>query len=432
MGMFARAATKAFDQGIGTIAAGGHVIQLGGGRSFTGLSITTDKAMRYSAFWAGCRILSEDVAKLPLGVYRQEPDGSRTQVPDHPLDRVIRYQWNPRMTSFTGRQVGMLHDLTWGNAFNMIGRDQNGRGAIRELWPLATDRMTIHQSPVGELGYRYQRLDGTVVELDPPDVFHVPAFSWDGINGYSVIRQARESIGLGLATEEHGARFFGNGATSNFVLATDATLSPTALGHINESIDTERTGLTNSWRPWVLEEGLKPVTIAMPHDDAQWLETRNHQVVEIARWFRLPPHKLADLSRATFANIEHLSLEYVIDTLMGWLVRWEMALGQQLLGEEWVGQGGDLYVKFNVSALLRGDLKSRFEAYAIGRQWGFMNGDRIAELEDWNRWDGGDAYIVPLNMTTVNPDGSITTATMGPAGAPAPAVPVTEPGSEGL
>lgn len=431
MGIFVRAATKVFDQGVGTIAAWSHAGQMGqisGGRSFTGLSITTDKAMRYAAFWAACRILSEDVAKLPLGVYRRGPKGSE-QASDHPLDRVIRYQANPQMSSFVWRQVGMLHDLTWGNAYSMIGRDQGGHGAIRELWPLATDRMTTGRDDAGDLTFKYQRQNGQTADLDPKDVFHVPAFSWDGLSGYSIIRQARESIGLGLATEEHGARFFGNGATSNFVLATDNALSETAFEHLETSIDTEHTGLTNSWRPWILEEGLKPVPITMPHDDAQWLETRNHQVVDMARWFRLPPHKLADLTRATFSNIEHLSLEYVTDTLMGWLVRWEQEIGRQLLGPEWVGQGGDLYVKFTVSALLRGDLKSRFDAYAVGRQWGFMNGDQIAELEDWNRWEGGDAYIVPMNMTTVNPDGSITTSTMVPATNPAPA---PEPGSEGL
>jgi HK97 family phage portal protein len=315
------------------------------------------------------------------------------------------------MTSFIWREVGMAHDVTWGNHYAMKAYD--ALGYVRELWPLATDRMEVdRRGDTGELKYTYTRVNGTQEELSSDEVFHVPGLSWDGVKGYSLLRYARETVGLGLAAEEHGARFFGNGVTTNFVLSTDAKLSQTSIDHLTDQIKDNKAGLSNAWKPWVLEEGLKPHTLSMPNDDAEWLATRKHQVTEVARWTRIPPHKLADLEHATFTNIEHQGQEYVNDALMGWITRWESAIGMQLLRDDWVGAGGEYYVKFNVNALLRGDMETRFRAYATGRQWGFMNGDQIADLEDWNRWEGGEEYLIPLNMTTLNPDGSISQITM--------------------
>lgn len=434
--LFARATTKAFDQGVGTLAAGAHAISSGGGRSVTGLSITTDRALRYSAFWAAVRVVSEDVAKVPFGVFQKVQIGDRTAAkadPGHPVDRVIRYMANPTLTAFTWREVSTAHALTWGNAYSLKVRD--GMGALRELHLLAPDRMDVDRvadetigwtlSPAGEpqrvvfaagdLRYRYTRTSGQTVDLTRSQVLHVPGLSWDGIKGYSVIRLARETIGLGLAAEEHGARFFGQGATSSFVLGTDAKLSDTAWDHIEGQLLDERVGLSNAWKPWVLEEGLKPHNISMPNDDAQWLETRTHQIRDIARWFRLSPHKLGDLERATFSNIEHLSLEHVGDALLGWYGRFESAMAMQTLGPDWLGSGGKHYLKFNVNALQRGDFETRMKGYATGRQWGFLSANDIRELEDMNPIEGGDDYLVPLNMTTVGPDGSITTTTMGSA-----------------
>jgi HK97 family phage portal protein len=413
MALLARAATKAFDQGIGTLAAGSHIGQLiSAGRSVTGISVTTDKAFHYSAFWAAVRILSEDIAKLPLTIHRRRRDGSSEQAPDHPLDRVIRYQANPQMTAFIWREVGMAHAVTWGNHY--AAKAYDGRDNVVELWPLDTSRMEVERRADSKLHYTYTRQNGQKEELTEAEVFHVPGLSWDGIKGYSLIHYARETIGLGLATEEHGARFFGNGATTNFVLSTDSKLTDLAAKHLADQVKDTKTGLSNAWKPWVLEEGLKPFPLSMPNDDAQWLETRKHQVTDVSRWTRIPAHKLSDLEHATFTNIEHQAQEYVTDALMGWIVRWESEIGRQLLRTDWIGAGGDYYAKFNVNALLRGDQQTRYQSYAIGRQWGFINGDKIAELEDWNRWPGGDEYIVPLNMTTLGPDGSITQTTMTP------------------
>jgi len=397
MGIFARAAVKAFDQGVGTLAVGAHILQLGAGKSATGISITTDKALRYAAFWAAVRILAESIATLPLNIIRLAPDGSRQVVRTHPVHRLLHDVANPQMTAYTFKEVAMTHVATWGSGFALKVRD--GAGQLRQLWPLAPERTDVERDPTGELEFRYTRSNGQQVTLTAADVFYVPGLSWDGVKGYSIIRQARETIGLGLAAEEHGARFFGNGATTSFVLTTPNKLSDDAARHLSDQLKDEKTGLSNAWKPWVLEEGLEPKVLSMPNDDAQWLETRKHQVTDIARWFRIPPHMLADLERATFSNIENQALEFVKYTLLPWIVRWEQAIGLQLLGDEWTGVGGDLYAKFNVSALERADIKTRFESYQIGRNGGFMTPNRIAELEDWPQFDeGGDDRLRPLNM----------------------------------
>jgi HK97 family phage portal protein len=410
MAIFARAATKIFDQGVGTLAAGGHIWQLGWGtRSASGVNVTLDKALTLAAFWAGVRVLSESVAVLPLSVFRLGADDTRTPAKDVSLWPVLHGSPNPQMTSFVWREVSMMHLVTWGNAYSMIGRD--GLGRVRELWPLSPDRMAVTRE-TGALVYRYTRLNGEVVELDPANLLHVPGLSWDGIVGYTALRYYREVIGLGLAAQEHGATFFHNGATSTFALTHPKTLSDPARKHLEDSVTSKHSGTENAWRPWILEEGMSLEQLTMPNDDAQWLETRKFQKADVATMLRLPPHMIGDLEHATFSNIEHQSLEFVVYSLMPWLVRWEEQIGLKLLGDSWTGAGGDLYVKFNVNALVRGDIKTRYESYAIGRQWGFLNGDKIAELEDWNPIPGGKDYMVPLNMTTVGPDGSITNTTM--------------------
>ena len=172
---FARAATKAFDQGVGTLAAGAHIIQMGAGRSVTGLSVTTDKAMRYGAFWSAVRLLSEDQAKLPFVVFESLADGSSRPAPEHPLERVIRYQANPQMSAFSWRETSMAHDLIWGNTYSVKARD--GMGIVRELWPLAADRMEVERNAAGDLVYTYTRVNGTREELSATQVFHVPGLS---------------------------------------------------------------------------------------------------------------------------------------------------------------------------------------------------------------------------------------------------------------
>lgn len=415
MGMLARAAVKAFDQGVGTIAAGQHIYQSGFGRSNSGIGVSTDKALGYSPFWAGVQVIAGTYAQVPLNVMRRIPGGGKEKAVDHWLYPVLHDQPNPRMTSFQWRETSMTHTLTWGTPYSVIARD--GRGRVRELWPLSPDRMTVKADEAGNIALSYLRLNGTSVPLDPRDVLRVPGLAWDGIVGLSPIKYHREAIGLGLATEEHGARFFGQGAQVEFVLTTPNKLSDKALGHLKEQLETEHSGLANSHRGWILEEDLKPSAISMPNDDAQWLETRKHQVHEIARVLNIHPYKLgvAEPGAISYKSVEQFATDFVTNTMLPWYVRGEQAFSQQLLGDDWTGNGGDYYVQFDVRGLTRGDMAERFAAYGLAIDKGFMTPNEPRELEDWNLLPGLDLPRIPLNMTTVQPDGTSTRIEFAPA-----------------
>lgn len=397
MGIVATAVRKAFDQGVGTLAAGQHIWQLPIGRSTTGISITEDRALAFSAFWAAVRVLAESVAILPMSVIRLDDGGARATDAGHPVHRVVHWMANPWTTAYVWRETAMAHVLVWGNAYSLKVRGRDGLAGLVNLDPA---RVEIVGSPPDH-EYHYRRLDGAELVWPASDVLHIRGIGGDGLRGWSLIHYARETIGLGLATEEHGARYFGQGAIVPFVLSMPGRISTEALERLRRQIREERSGLGHAWEPWILEEGMQPKELTMPHEDAQWLQTRRFQVTEIARWFRLPPHMLGDLERATYTNIETQGLEFVKYSLLPWIVRLEQQLGLQLLGTDWAGAGGDRYVRANVAALERADIKTRYEAYATGVQNGFLSGDQIADLEDWERWPGGgrrfrQANLVPL------------------------------------
>jgi HK97 family phage portal protein len=399
MGLFARALRprKGFDQGVGTLAAGAHILQIPIGRSRTGISITADAALSYSAFWAAVRILAESLAVLPVSVVRREGE-NRVTATDHPVHRIVHWMANPWTTAYRWRETAMVHRLVWGNSYSLKIRD--GRGDVAAVVLLDPQRMTVEGAPPEHV-YRYTLASGETRTWRATDIVHLRGIGGDELSGWSILRYARETIGLGLATEEHGSRYFGQGAIVPFVLSTPDRLSAEAVERLREQIKNERSGLGAAWEPWILEEGLTPKELSMPHEDAQWLQTRRFQVDEIARWFRLPPHMLADLERATYTNIETQGLEFVKYSLLPWITRDEQDLGLQLLGTDWEGAGGAHYLKTNVAALERADIKTRYEAYATGIQNGFLSGDDIAALEDWERWPGGSqrfrqANLVPL------------------------------------
>lgn len=418
MGLFARAASKAFDQGIGTIAVGAHIFSTGTSRSTTGLNITTDKALGYSPFWQGVRILAETFAQVPMIVYRQLPDGGKERALDHPAYRVLHDRVNPRLTSFQWRETGMGHLCTWGNWYSAVAKD--GRGRLRELWPLPADRMTVRSEDNGDVFYDFLTQKGELKTLRRDEVFHVPALAWDGLVGMAPISYHRNAIGLGLATEEHGSRFFSNGANPSFVLSSPNKLSDTSIGHLRDQIKDEKTGLSNAWKPWILEEDLKPVILTMPNDDAQWLETRKHQVHETARVLNIHPYKLGSTEpgAVSYASVEQFAIDFVVTTMTPWYARTEQAAGMQLLGDDWVGAGGDYFVGFPVDGLLRGDQAARYLAYhqAITDGWMVPNEARVKE--ELNKLPGLDLPRIALNITTVNTDGSITKTELAPPPAP--------------
>ncbi len=298
----------------------------------------------------------------------------------------------------------MTQLLLWGNAYAQIVRGKGGQ--VLELWPLSPAGMEIiRDEKTKQLVYRHTEGVKTT-EYKPEQIFHIPGLGFDGVKGLSPIAMAREAIGLALATEEFGARFFGNGARPGGILEHPGVVKDPEK--LRKSWEEVYKGLQNSHKIAVLEEGMKYHEIGIPPEDAQFLETRKFQLNEICRLFRVPPHLVGDLERATFSNIEHQSIDFVVHTIRPWLVRWEQAIIKDLLLPE---ERKLYFPKFNVDGLLRGDFKTRMEGYAIGRQNGWYSANDIRELEDMNpipEEAGGDLYLVNGNMLPVSLVGSKT------------------------
>ena len=371
------------------------------GPTAAGKSVNERSAMQLTAVYACVRILAEGIAGLPLHLYKCGKNGSREKVVDHPLYFLLHDEPNPEMTSFVFRETLMTHLLLWGNAYAQIIRD--GRGVVVALYPLMPDRMRVDRDENGQIYYRYQlRADEShlekpgTVDLSPKDVLHIPALGFDGLVGYSPIAMARNSIGMAIACEDFGASFFRNGAAPSGVLEHPGVLkNPEKL---RAAWEAQYGGSRNSGRVAVLEEGMKFNPIAIPPEQAQFLETRKFQVDEIARIFHVPPHMIGDLERSTFSNIEQQSLEFVKYTLNPWVCRWEQALTKSLLSPK---EKREYCIKFNVDGLLRGDYQSRMNGYAVGRQNGWMSANDIRELENMDKISeeqGGDLYLVNGNM----------------------------------
>ncbi len=373
------------------------LVDLFGGReTASGVQVDEEKALTYTAVFACVRILAEGVASLPLPVYRRLTPRGKARATDHHLYRLLHDAPNPEMTSLTWRETSEAHVALWGNAYCEIEYDNGERP--KHLWPITPKRVkATRPDPKGPLVYEVRLPKGGVTKLPARQMFHIPGLSLNGSTGLSVIGLAREAVGLGLATEEFGARFFSGNAIPGAVLEHPGALSDNAHDRLKESWEDKHRGLEQSHRLDILEEGMKFTQIGVPPEDAQFLETRKFQVNEIARLFHIPPHMIGDLERATFSNIEQQSLEFVIYTLRPWLVRWEQALKQQLFTEQ---ERESLFPEFLIDGLLRGDTESRFRAYAIGRTWGWMSADDIRELENMNPLPNGrgSTYLVPLNM----------------------------------
>ena len=371
------------------------------GGSTSGKAVTERSAMQMTAVYSCVRILAEAIAGLPLHLYRYTPDGSKVKAVDHPLYLLLHDEPNPEMSSFVFRETLMTHLLLWGNAYAQIIR--NGKGEVVALYPLMPNRMSVDRDKHGQLYYTYTRasdeaptMNGMTVLLPPSDVLHIPGLGFDGLVGYSPIAMAKNAIGLAIATEEYGAKFFANGAAPSGVLEHPGTIKDPS--RVREAWMSQFGGSANSGKVAVLEEGMKYTPISISPEQAQFLETRKFQINEIARIFRIPPHMVGDLEKSSFSNIEQQSLEFVKYTLDPWVIRWEQSIQRALLRPE---EKKRYFAKFNVEGLLRGDYQSRMNGYAVARQNGWMSANDIRELENLDRIPaeaGGDLYLVNGNM----------------------------------
>ena len=394
------------DKPSGRTAGGAYNFFMGG--STSGKRVNERSAMQMTAVYSCVRILSEAVAGLPLHLYRYTGDGGKEKAVDHALYFLLHDEPNPEMTSFIFRETLMTHLLLWGNAYAQIIR--NGRGQVIALYPLMPDRMAVDRDGNGKICYEYRvsaddahTMKEGSVRLKPADVLHIPGLGFDGLVGYSPIAMAKNAIGMAIACEEYGAKFFANGAQPSGVLEHPGTIKDPSK--VRESWTQTFGGSHNANKVAVLEEGMKYTPISIAPEQAQFLETRKFQIDEIARIFRIPPHMVGDLDKSSFSNIEQQSLEFVTYTLDPWICRWEQAIVRSLLTEE---EKKGMFVKFNVDGLLRGDYQSRMQGYAIGRQNGWMSANDIRELENLDRIpaeEGGDLYLINGNMTKLKDAG---------------------------
>ena len=400
------------DKPMDRTAGSSYSFFLGGTAS--GKYVTERSAMQMTAVYCCVRILSEAVASLPLQFYRYTDDGGKEKAVDHPLYFLLHDEPNPEMTSFIFRETLMTHLLLWGNAYSQIIR--NGKGEVVALYPLMPDRMKVDRDEHGRLYYEYTVYDsddvdgrkgtdkvGRTVRLQPHDVLHIPGLGFDGLVGYSPIAMAKNAIGLAIATEEYGSKFFANGAAPSGVLEHPGTIKDPSK--VRESWQATFGGSGNSNKIAVLEEGMKYTPISISPEQAQFLETRKFQIDEIARIFRVPPHMIGDLEKSSFNNIEQQSLEFVKYTLDPWVSRWEQAMVRALLTPD---EKKKYFFKFNVDGLLRGDYQSRMNGYATARQNGWMSANDIRELENLDRIpaeQGGDLYLINGNMTKLEDAG---------------------------
>lgn len=379
------------------------------GSSTSGKRVNERSAMQMTAVYSCVRILSEAVAGLPLHLYQYTDKGSKEKAVDNPLYFLLHDEPNTEMTSFVFRETLMTHLLLWGNAYSQIIR--NGKGETVGLYPLMPDRMTVGRDEKGRLYYEYMvssddaktLKDGTV-RLSPYDVLHIPGLGFDGLVGYSPIAMAKNAIGLAIAAEEYGSKFYANGATPSGILEYPGTVKEP--DKVRESWNAGFGGSSNAHKIAVLEEGMKYTPISISPNEAQFLETRKFQINEIARIFRVPPHMVGDLEKSSFSNIEQQSLEFVKYTLEPWLVRWEQAMQRALIPQD---DKSKYFIKFNVDGLLRGDYQSRMQGYATARQNGWMSANDIRELENLDRIpaeDGGDLYLINGNMMPLSMSGA--------------------------
>jgi HK97 family phage portal protein len=361
----------------------------GYGTSGSGQLVTPATAMRVSAVYACVQVISQTVGQLPLVLYRRTAKGKEKAV-NHPLYHLVGSKPNGFNNSMSFREMLTAHNCLRGNSFAFINRVGNGR--VYELLPLHSDTVGVYRDPwTWEVTYQINQRKGINGIYGPRDVFHLMGMTLNGYQGVTPLTYARETIGLSMATEQHGSRLFKNGARPAGVLTHPKKLSDPAFDRLKEDLENNFSG-ENAHKAMLLEDGMTWAPVTMTSDDAQFLETRQFQIPEIARFWRMPLHKIQDMSASTNNNIEQQALEFLTDCMMPWFVRWEQSLNTQLLT---VDEQKEYFFKFDVDDILRADMKSRFEAYASAVTSRIFNPNECREKEDMDPYEGGDEYANP-------------------------------------
>jgi HK97 family phage portal protein len=367
-----------------------------------GVSVTPETAMTFSAVFAAHKILAESTAMLPLFLFKRMERGKKPAT-NHPLYGILHDVANPEMDAYLVRETMTAHMASWGRAHAIIDYDENGQ--IKALWPVPPSLVDVRRDQDKQLVFDVRFTNGQKKTYPFYKMLYLRSLSPDGVTAFTPIKLARQGIGLALAAEAYGASFFGNGAAPQGVLIHPKTLKQAARDNIIGSWTDAHQGISNANKIALLEEDMKYEKIGIPPEDAQFLQTRQFQVEEIARWYRIPSMMLNMTgANSTYASVEAYGLQFVIYTLYPWLVRWEKAISMQLLLER---ERKSLVAEHAMSAILRGDTTSRYAAYGTGRQWGWLSVNDIRELENMNPVDGGDIYLTPANMNNSADSGKV-------------------------
>ena len=375
---------------------------LTGGPTKSGVSITEESALKYLTVFSCVSLISGDIARLPLKLYRRNPDESKTRILNHPLADILHNAPNSSTTSFHFREAAQNHLLLWGNTYAEIKRENYGNRIAGLAQITEPGRMSIKKEKKG-IYYEWQDKKGRHKKLKK-DIFHIAGFGFNGLFGMSMIALAREAIGLGLAAEEFGSTYFGEGTHPAGIYEMDGYLGDNKK-QFTEALKKGYAGLGKSHSIMIAEGGAKYKPLTIPLEDCQFLQTRDHQKIEICGMYHVPPHKIAlHGQNSNYNNLEQENAGYVDSCLMHWIVRWEQSIALQLLTPEERRSG--LFVEFLVDGLLRGDSQARGEFYNKMFQVGALSPNNILAKENMNPVDGGDQHFVQLNMIPLNMAGT--------------------------
>lgn len=373
------------------------------GPALSGVQVNKTTALQYGAFFAACKILSDVVSTLPFNVYERLPDEGKKVARQHPVHQLLHLRPNPEMTAASFRSTMQLNLSMFGDAVAEIERNQ--RGQPMNLWPIHPDNIDLMRLPDRSLIYEVKGPDTRQGFLAPRDVIHVVDLSTDGRVGLSTILNAREAIGAGLAAEQFGARWFGQGSQLGGIIEHPAELDETSEKNLRAWLDANHKGLEQAHRILLLQQGMKYQASAVPPKAAQLIETRRENVNEMARWKTVPPHKLAEMTRSTFSNIEEQEIEFVVYTIRHLLVRWEQEINWKLFGE---AERETFFAEHVIDGLLRGNVKDRWESYSKGFQIGGFSVNDILKLENRNTiGPDGDVRYRPSALTPVGEEPAV-------------------------
>jgi HK97 family phage portal protein len=367
----------------------------------SGVTVDENNAETFSAYYSGVTLLSNVIGMLPTAVYQEQKGGGYEICKQHTGTEIFRDQMNANLTAIVGKEMLQRSTITWGNGYAKIERVGGKQGMPTGIWPLSPDQTTAEYNDKGTIVYKFtKKFAGEVdTEYSSEEIIHIPGMCFDGLSGRSVVQLANESIGVGLASERFGGSFFGNNAIPGGIVTHPGDLSAEGEQQLRDELERKMKGPYKAKKLLVLDEGMKYQQIGIPPEDSQFLQTRQFQVIEIARWLRIPPHMLFDMMGSTFSNIENMSLQFLIYSIQPWIVRWLQELNRKLLTKE-ERQNDKLKFSFDVSELLQMDTKTRFEVYSSGKNMSVFTLNDILRREGMPTVNSeiGDIRIAPSTM----------------------------------